>query len=142
MKFFSSVTFRMLRHVFPITMTKRIVFVFALIMTLALVALAADITGKWVAQVPGRNGQTRETVFNFKVSGETLTGTMTGRQGEEIPISDGKITGDTLSFTVTREFGGNTMKLNYTGKVVDDEIQMKRESSRGGPREFVAKRAK
>ena len=27
---------------------------------------AGDVNGKWVAQVPGRGGQTRETTFNFK----------------------------------------------------------------------------
>ena len=39
-------------------------------------ALAADVTGKWTAQVPGRQGQTRETTFTFKQDGETLTGTV------------------------------------------------------------------
>jgi hypothetical protein len=122
-------------------MTSRIVFVLALIATLALVVLAADVSGKWTAQVPGRDGQTRETSFNFKVNGDKLTGTMTGRQGEDIPITDGTISGDTLSFTVVREFGGNQMKFTYTGKIAGEEIQFKREGGRGSAREFTAKRA-
>ena len=36
-------------------------FVFAGVM----LAWASDVNGKWVAQVPGRDGQTRETIFNF-----------------------------------------------------------------------------
>ena len=34
---------------------------------LTLTAMAADVSGKWIAQMPGRNGQTRESTFTFKV---------------------------------------------------------------------------
>ena len=123
-------------------MTSKIILVLTLIAAMATLAVAADITGKWVAQVPGRDGQTREVAFTFKADGDKLTGSTTGRQGQEIPISDGKISGDTISFTVTMTFGDNTVKQNYTGKVAGDEIQMKREGGQGPAREFVAKRAK
>jgi len=59
----------------------------------SLVALAADIGGKWIAQIPGRDGQTREVVYQFRVDGDKLTGTMTGPQGADIAISDGRIDG-------------------------------------------------
>jgi hypothetical protein len=121
-------------------MTKPILLL-SLICALSLTLLAADVTGKWIAQVPGRDGQTREQTFTFKVDGDKLTGTMSGRQSDT-PIADGKISGDTISFTVTREFGGNTMKWTYTGKVAGDEIKFKREGGQGQPQEFVAKRAK
>ena len=106
------------------------------------VAQAADVTGTWVAQVPGRGGETRETTFNFKVDGEHLTGTMSGRQGD-LALSDGKIKGDELSFTVAMRFPGNDVKFNYRGKVVGDEIQFTRQRE-GSDRsqEFSAKRAK
>jgi len=122
-------------------MTKRILMCLCLSLALAMVCAAADVTGKWVAQVPGRDGQTRETTFEFKAAGDTLTGTMSGR-GEPAPIADGKITGDAIAFTVTREFGGNTMKWTFTGTVSGDEIKMKRAGGQGEPREFVAKRVK
>ena len=118
-------------------MTKSVLIVFAL----CAVAMAADVTGKWTAQVPGRDGQTREQIFNFKVDGEKLTGTIPGRQGQEVAIADGKISGDTLSFTVTREMGGNSVKMTYTGTVAGDVIKFKREGGQGQPREFTAKRA-
>jgi len=116
--------------------------VLTLIAAFAVVVQAADVSGKWTAQVPGREGQTREAVFNFKVDGEKLTGTTTGRQGQEIPISNGKISGDSLSFTVTMQFGDSQVEMKYTGKIAGDEIQFKREGGQGPPREFVAKRAK
>ena len=45
---------------------------------LAVAAFAADVTGKWTAQVPGRDGQTREVTYNLKADGSTLTGTHPG----------------------------------------------------------------
>jgi hypothetical protein len=33
------------------------------------------VTGKWTAQVPGRDSQTREQTFNLKEDGEKLTET-------------------------------------------------------------------
>lgn len=105
-------------------------------------ALAADVNGKWVAQVPGRGGQTREVTFNFKADGSTLTGTVTTPRGDN-PISDGKVEGDNISFTQTLEFGGNEVKLLYKGTVSGDEIKFtrSREGGQGRTQEFTAKRA-
>ena len=104
-------------------------------------AFAADVSGKWVAQVPGRNGQTREVTLNLKADGGTLTGTVSGRGGDN-PISDGKIDGDSISFTQTLEFNGNSVKLIYKGKISGDEIKFtrEREGGEGQPTEFTAKR--
>jgi hypothetical protein len=103
---------------------------------------AADITGKWTAQVPGRDGQTREATFDFKVDGEKLTGT-TSTPGGDLPLSDGTVKGDDVAFTVVANFGGNEVKLLYKGKIAGDEIKFTRQRE-GGDRvaEFVAKRAK
>jgi hypothetical protein len=106
-------------------------------------ALAANIDGKWIAQVPGQGGQTRETTFTFKAEGEKLTGTVTGRQGE-VAIADGTIKGDDISFTQTINAQGNTIKLVYKGKITGDEIKLTRtvEGVDRPPSEFVAKRVK
>jgi hypothetical protein len=115
---------------------------FVLLLSLAGAVCAADITGKWTAQVPGRDGTPRETTFNFKVDGDKLTGTVSGRQNDN-PISDGKVKGDDISFTVKMSFGGNDVVLNYKGKVAGEEIKFSR--TREGAdqaQEFTAKRAK
>lgn len=125
-------------------MKYRMVFVSAcLVLGLAVLAAAADLNGKWVAQVPGRDGQMRETTFNFKAEGDKLTGTMSGRQGD-MAISDGKIKGDEISFTVVANFGGNEVKLLFKGKVTGDEMKLSRTREGGDqpPQEFVAKKSK
>ena len=121
------------------------VVMFSAVLVLAAIAavLAAGVDGKWVAQVPGQGGQTREVTFNFKAEGAKLTGTVSGRQGDT-PISDGTIKGDDISFTQSFEMQGNSIKLTYTGKVSGDEIKMtrKREGSDQPAAEFTAKRVK
>jgi hypothetical protein len=108
---------------------------------ISMCAAAADVTGKWIAQVPGRDNQTREVVFNFKAEGAKLSGTMSGPQGADIAISDGKVDADAIAFSVKLEFNGNSMVRNYSGTVSGDEIKMKSQTQRGA-QEFVAKRAK
>ncbi len=109
---------------------------------LAVAAFAADATGKWSAEVPGRGGQTRQVTMNLKADGAALTGTIGGPQGDT-EITNGKVDGDTITFTVTREFQGNSVKMNYTGKVSGDEIKFKqeREGGEGRTQEFTAKRS-
>jgi hypothetical protein len=106
-------------------------------------ALASDVNGKWVAQVQGRGGQTREQTFNFKAEGDKLTGTVSGMRGDN-PISDGTIKGDDIEFNVVVSFNGNEFKIHYKGKVSGDEIKFTqtREGSDQPGREFTAKRAK
>ena len=125
-------------------MKHRILFLSACVVLAAIsVAWASDLTGKWVAQVPGRDGQTRETTFNFKVEGSKLTGTVSGRQGDQA-ISDGTIKGDDVSFTVVANFNGNEIKLLYKGKVSGDELKLSRTREGGDQpaQEFTAKRVK
>jgi hypothetical protein len=105
------------------------------------IAHAADPTGKWVAQVPGREGQTREVTITLKAEGEKLTGTVSGRQGDN-PIADGQIKGDDVSFTVAQNFQGNEVKVSYKGKVSGDEIKFTRTIGDRPPVDFTAKRAK
>ena len=104
-------------------------------------AIAADISGKWTGDMPGRGGDTTATTFTFKVDGEKLTGSMTGPQGD-IPLQEGKITGNQISFSTTLDFNGNTVKILYKGTMSGDQMKMTRERDGGGqPREFTIKRS-
>ncbi len=101
-------------------MQRRIFLACAVLMTvLAGAALAADITGNWT----GSTDQFTLT-FAFKQDGEKLTGTVTGPQGDPIAISDGKVQGDKLSFTVKIDMGGNSMKITHEGVIKGEEITL------------------
>lgn len=102
-------------------------------------AFGADVSGKWQAEMQGRDGEKRVVTYNFKADGDKLTGTMVTPMGER-EIEEGKITGDEISFVMKMNFNGNEMVMKYNGKIADNEIKFTQESPRG-KREFTAKRA-
>ncbi len=87
---------------------------------LSVVAVAADVSGKWKAEFNTPDGTQRVNTFTFKVDGEKLTGTVAGTQ-DETQIQNAKINGDEISFTAERPFGTFT----YSGKVSGNEIKFK-----------------
>ena len=109
-------------------MQRRIFLACAVLMTaMAGAALAADITGNWT----GSSDQFSLT-FVFKQDGEKLTGAVTGPQGDPLPIIDGKVQGDKVSFTVKIDMGGNSMKITHEGVIKGDEITLSTKVEGGG----------
>ncbi|HWQ56275.1 MAG TPA: hypothetical protein VN442_21490 [Bryobacteraceae bacterium] len=100
---------------------KYILSVVAVLLVFAMAAPAADISGKWKAEMQTPNG-TRESTFDFKVDGDKLTGTVTGARGSS-EITEGKISGDDISFVVVRKFQEREIKQQYKGKVSGDQIK-------------------
>jgi hypothetical protein len=111
----------------------------ALMCLFAVSALAADIDGKWTYEMTTPNGDKREGAFNFKADGDKLNGTVSSMRGET-PISEGKISGDEISFAVVRNFNGQERKMQYKGKIVGNELKL---NTSFGERsiEITAKRA-
>jgi hypothetical protein len=101
-------------------------------------AAAASVDGKWTAEVPGRNGAQTQT-YTFKTDGDKVTGSLTTQRGDA-PIEDGKLSGDTLTFTVTMQGRGGEQKVSYTGKVSADSIELTFDRGRG-PQTITAKKA-
>jgi hypothetical protein len=112
-----------------------------LIVALAVVASAADITGNWKADLQTPQGQVQVS-YSFKQDGEALTGTWQAAQSPTIQISEGKVTGDSVSFTVKIDAGGG-MTFAHEGKINGDEIQLTMKPSGEFPGSTVtAKRVK
>jgi hypothetical protein len=105
----------------------------------ALTARAADVTGKWTAQVETPRGL-QDISLDLKSDGNFLSGTITTERGIT-KLIDCKIHGGKLSFTQRLAYGGNEFQVLYTGDVVDsDTIDFVRKV-RGMPEvEFTAKR--
>ena len=113
-------------------MTKKLLFVATLALVFTFAVMAADVTGKWTFEQPGRGGNPgRPVTITLKQDGTKLTGSVPGmgRGGDTPPppaeIKDGKVEGNMVSFTVTREFNGNTMTTKYEGTVNGDEMTLK-----------------
>lgn len=103
-------------------------------------AFAADVNGKWAADIAGWDGQTRTSTFTLNGSGSKLSGILRGPRGREFPISEGRIQGDTISFLRYRE---PRSKSGITGAVSGNEIKlMAQREGAGRGQQFTAKRTK
>ena len=133
-------------------MTKKLIFVLTILLIASFALIAAHVSGKWTYEAPGRGGNPgRPVTITLKADGATLTGTVPagGRPGADTPpppvdITDGKVDGNNISFTVKREFNGNSMVIKYEGVLTGDELKLKitRDGRDGTPmtNEVVAKR--
>ena len=60
----------------------------------------------------------------------------------DVPLQEGKVAGNQISFSTTLDFGGNSVKIVYKGTVAGEQIKMTREREGSGqPREFTIKRS-
>jgi|ERR1035438_4725443 hypothetical protein len=146
-------------------MTKKLLFVTTLLLIVAFVAFAADVTGKWTYEQPGRGGGPgRPTTITLKQDGAKLTGSvpamMGGRRGgggggdaaapatppPDQEISNGKVDGNNISFEVKRTTPNGDIVTKYEGTLDGDSLKLKITTPNmqgGDPRvnEVVAKKA-
>jgi|SRR4051812_2371033 hypothetical protein len=109
-----------------------------LVLLYAVPARAADVDGKWSGSVSTPNGDVM-VGFDFKSDGAALTGTTTSLDGGAVPIKNGKVEGNKISFLVSLDFGGMPIELSYNGVVSPTEIKMTAEFA-GMPFEFTVKK--
>jgi len=130
------------------------VFVLSLLLLTSAV-YAAEIDGTWTGEYAGgMGGQPMQMEYTFKADGNKLTGTtIGGPDGEKIPIKDGKIEGNRISFKVDVDFSGMQMSFKYKGELKGDELKLSFEmdmpgGGMGGPggeapaQEFTVKKVK
>jgi hypothetical protein len=120
---------------------KRTIVATVVLLAFSPVAFAADVTGKWIAELPGRGGTHHTTRFNFKVDGAKLTGTVGNQVTGDADITDGNVEGDSISFKEVLRFNGNEITLSYSGVVKGDTIEMERDAGAGARQTFTAKKA-
>jgi hypothetical protein len=99
-------------------MTKQLSLTALLLLGISSAALAADIDGKWTAEVEGRRGTVTQTLM-LNASGSNLTGSFEGGRGGAVDISDGAIDGNKVSFKIIREFNGRQFTQQYRGTLSD-----------------------
>ena len=108
------------------------------LLLLATPALAHDADGKWAGSIETPMG-TIPVGFEFKADGTALSGTSLGPDGGAIPIKNGKVDGNRITFTVDVDFGGMAITLNYAGDVTPTEIKFTGDFM-GMPFEFAVKK--
>jgi hypothetical protein len=101
----------------------------ALCVMFAGAVLAADISGNWSGTMQMGDNPI-DLTFVFKQDGEKLTGTVATPSGD-LPLSDGKVVGDKISFFVQADMGGTPTKFISEGVVKGDEITISTKTDAG-----------
>jgi hypothetical protein len=104
-------------------------------------AFAADIDGKWVGEIAGMDGNNMKVGYTFKADGANLTGSTSGPDGKEVPIKEGKINGNNISFSISFDMGGQEMKMEMKGVLSGDDLKLSMDMM-GQSIEIPLKRAK
>ena len=89
----------------------------------------ADIAGSWQLVMESPMGR-REPKLDLQVNGDELSGTWTGQMGANA-FTGGKVEGDTLSFTMEMAAMGQSITMNFSGKVEGDKLTGEVQSPRG-----------
>ena len=99
---------------------KRNFVITGLLLMLAALASAADLTGKWQGTFSFND---QSVPLTFELKGATaITGTVAGLPSGVAEIKEGKLEGENLTFFIMTEYQGNPIKLVYRGKVKEGEI--------------------
>jgi hypothetical protein len=99
---------------------------------------AAKVTGSWEMSVETPRGPMTQTL-TLQQEGSTLKGTLKGQRGEA-PVT-GSVTGNKISFTVTRETPNGSFTMEYSGTVDGDSMTGTSHSERFDGK-WTAKRGK
>ncbi len=86
-------------------------------------AFAADIDGKWTGSIDTPGGA-MAIEYTFKLEGAALTGASLGPDGNPLPIRNGKIDGNKVSFAQDIDFGQGPITFNYTGELSPTELKL------------------
>ena len=114
---------------------KNIIYICVLLtMGLASYGVAQNINGKWKGEMQGPNGA-MEMVYKFKVSADTLSGSIENPMGE-LPISNGKVNGNKFSYDISF----NDMTFTNQGTFMGDSISIKFQGMQGDTMEIILKR--
>ena len=119
----------------------------ATVFSLAGPVSAQDISGVWeISWETPRGAQT--VAFTFAQDGTALTGSaeMTmGRRGgggetRTVDVTEGKVEGDDVSFTMIMGGGQRSFTLSFTGSVDSDTMEGMVTNPRGGENPFTGRR--
>jgi hypothetical protein len=103
-------------------MTKRLLFVTLISACFAALVFAGDISGNWAGTMAFGDQQIPLS-YTFKVDGDKLTGAVHGPNGD-LPLIEGKVEGDKISFAISVDMGGNPTKFVSSGTVKGEEIAL------------------
>src|SRR5947207_2504233 len=94
-----------------------------LVFSMSAAAVAADLTGNWLAATPNNDGTSRKTYLNLKQEGDRITGTIRTTQFS-YTISDSKREADGYTLTAGMMDGNSPRRATFQIKLVGEEVHV------------------
>jgi len=118
----------------------------SLALALVVPARGADesFVGKWKAEFDSQIGKQKYT-FEFKLEDGKLAGKAVGEREmgtNEVKLVELKADKDEISFVEPLKFQDNELRIEYKGKLKDDEIKLHRKVADIAEYDIIAKRVK
>jgi hypothetical protein len=102
----------------------------------AATAWSADVSGEWKVETTRQDPAITKAWYEFKVDGSKLTGSAMGYLEDERPILDGRVTDDKVFFTLKEQVGDRVLEYRYQGKISGDTIKFTVNQIGGGNRSW------
>jgi len=115
----------------------------AILLVAGTLAISAQmgVAGVWSGEVELPNGNRLPFVARLAVDGDTVTGTLDGIGGApDVTIANGRLNGDTVTFTGVREIQGEPVTFSYTGELDGETLTFTIEREGAAPLMSVTRR--
>ena len=94
---------------------------------------SADLSGAWVATMPGPGGDPVDLPFSLKQDGTVLTGKFERPDGRALELKDGKVEGGKFAWTIRRDRpNGGSMTYEMSGVVEGGKLVGKTKTEMDG----------
>jgi hypothetical protein len=116
----------------------------ALTLSARVLSAQSSVAGSWKTEFDTQIGK-QAYLITITQSASALSATANAELAGEkrnVVFKDVKLTGDTLTFSESFEFQGNSVPITYRGVVAGDQISFVRKVADFATEEFVAKREK
>ena len=103
----------------------------------------ASIDGEWKTEFDSQIGSQKYT-YSFKANGDKLTGNAKGETQfgkSDTPVTEGKISSDSVSFVEMLKLPDREIRIEYSGKLAGDELKLTRKVGDFATEQIVAKRS-
>jgi hypothetical protein len=92
----------------------------------ALTAAAADVTGNWKGTLTPENRDAGPALIILKQTGEMVTGTGGQDESDRHEITNGKVTGQTVTFEIQQQEGTMKFALTLDGDALTGQVTRER----------------
>jgi hypothetical protein len=98
----------------------------------------AQLAGSWSVSVNAPGG-TQDLTMTIVQTGESFTGSMSGEMGT-LPIADGRISGTTVTWSITVPMGGQSLTVAFEGEAAGDRLRGTADLGAMGSATFTAEK--